>query len=106
MITNTATPVNCQCNAGERNPILLCSILTANQRSCPLDLEFDQDNGDIVFTIVGGYTVHLTGYVSNDEAKVKMVENTTETNKSFKAALPYWTMFLLERYHYDTIPGD
>ncbi|RZC57780.1 hypothetical protein C5167_005090 [Papaver somniferum] len=60
--------IHCQCNVRDINPILLYSFQTTYQRSCPIDLEFGEEDGDIVLSVIstGGYGVHLTGYYTGD----------------------------------------
>ncbi|KAI3940914.1 hypothetical protein MKW92_007432 [Papaver armeniacum] len=64
----TGYTIHCQCNVREKNPILLCSFVTTYQRSCHIDLDFGEDDGDIVLSVTGNgdYGVHLTGYFTGD----------------------------------------
>ncbi|MCL7049054.1 hypothetical protein MKW94_004329 [Papaver nudicaule] len=67
-IGNGSYNIHCQCNVREKNPILLCSFATNYQRSCRIDLEFGEEDGDIVLSVIGSgtYGVHLTGYYIGD----------------------------------------
>ncbi|RZC73234.1 hypothetical protein C5167_048715 [Papaver somniferum] len=70
--SNVATgyTIHCQCNVREKNPILLCSLNTTYQRSSHIDVEFGEDDGDILLSVTGNgsndYGVHLTGYYISD----------------------------------------
>ncbi|KAJ4954806.1 hypothetical protein NE237_011589 [Protea cynaroides] len=50
-----------QCNVGNKTPILICSLLPDKTESCPLDLEFEEDD-DVVFSVIGPQSVHLSGF--------------------------------------------
>ncbi|KAF8380429.1 hypothetical protein HHK36_027915 [Tetracentron sinense] len=50
-----------QCKVGDKSPIFLCILLPNKNESCPLDLEFEEDN-EVVFSVIGPYSVHLVGY--------------------------------------------
>ncbi|XP_010276477.1 PREDICTED: peptidyl-prolyl cis-trans isomerase FKBP53 [Nelumbo nucifera] len=50
-----------QCNVGDKSPVLLCSLLPDKTESCPLSLEFEEDD-DVVFSVVGPRSIHLTGF--------------------------------------------
>lgn len=50
-----------QCSVGDRSPIFLCSLLPNKDESCPLKLEFDEDDV-VVFSIKGPRSIHLAGY--------------------------------------------
>ncbi|KAF8413049.1 hypothetical protein HHK36_001024 [Tetracentron sinense] len=50
-----------QCNVGNKSPILLCSLLPDKIESCPLDLEFEEDD-EVIFSVIGPRSVHLTGF--------------------------------------------
>ncbi|KAL8495490.1 hypothetical protein ACS0TY_019580 [Phlomoides rotata] len=50
-----------QCNVGDRWPVLLFSLLPNKRESCRLDLEFEEAD-DVVFSVIGPQSVHLTGY--------------------------------------------
>ncbi|KAF8412370.1 hypothetical protein HHK36_000334 [Tetracentron sinense] len=50
-----------QCKLGDKSPIFLCALLPNKNESCPLDLEFEEDE-EVVFSVTGPYSVHLVGY--------------------------------------------
>ncbi|XP_042501369.1 peptidyl-prolyl cis-trans isomerase FKBP53-like [Macadamia integrifolia] len=50
-----------QCNVGNTRPIFICSLLPDKTESCPLDLEFEEDD-DVVFSVLGPHSVHLSGF--------------------------------------------
>ncbi|KAL9412116.1 hypothetical protein AB3S75_045688 [Citrus x aurantiifolia] len=50
-----------QCSVGDRSPIFLCSLLPNKNESCPLKLEFDEDDV-VVFSVKGPQSIHLAGY--------------------------------------------
>lgn len=50
-----------QCNVGNRSPVLLCVLLPGRVESSHIELEF-QEADDVVFSVVGPRSVHLTGY--------------------------------------------
>uniref|UniRef100_A0A7N0ZTQ6 peptidylprolyl isomerase n=1 Tax=Kalanchoe fedtschenkoi TaxID=63787 RepID=A0A7N0ZTQ6_KALFE len=50
-----------QCNVGDKYPVFLCALLPGKTESCGLDLEFEEAQ-DVVFSVIGPLSVHLTGY--------------------------------------------
>ncbi|XP_057967257.1 peptidyl-prolyl cis-trans isomerase FKBP43 isoform X2 [Malania oleifera] len=50
-----------QCNIGNSSPVFLCCLLPDKTESCPLSLEFEESD-EVVFSIIGPRSVHLTGY--------------------------------------------
>ncbi|OVA07685.1 Peptidyl-prolyl cis-trans isomerase [Macleaya cordata] len=50
-----------QCNVGDKSPVLLCALLPDKNESCPLDLEFEEEE-EVIFSVIGPRSVHLTGY--------------------------------------------
>ncbi|PIA49976.1 hypothetical protein AQUCO_01300604v1 [Aquilegia coerulea] len=50
-----------QCNIGDKSPVLLCCLLPDKTESCPLDLEFEEEE-DVIFSVLGPRSVHLGGY--------------------------------------------
>lgn len=54
-----------QCSVGDQSPVLLCSLLPDKSESCSLDLEFEEED-EVVFSVVGPRSVHLTGYFVNE----------------------------------------
>lgn len=53
--------ITVQCNAGNKSPILLCSLLPERIESCPLNLEFEEEY-EVIFSVIGPRSVHLTGF--------------------------------------------
>ncbi|OVA07683.1 hypothetical protein BVC80_1827g40 [Macleaya cordata] len=49
------------CSVGGKPPIILCSLRPETNESCPLDLEFKEDD-DVLFSVHGPQSVHLTGF--------------------------------------------
>ncbi|VFQ85924.1 unnamed protein product [Cuscuta campestris] len=50
-----------QCNVGNKSPVFLCALLPNKIESCHLDLEFEEAD-DVVFSVLGPRSVHLSGY--------------------------------------------
>ncbi|XP_028756455.1 peptidyl-prolyl cis-trans isomerase FKBP53 [Neltuma alba] len=50
-----------QCSTGHKNPVFLCSLLPNNTESCPLNLEFDEDDL-VAFSVIGPRSIHLSGF--------------------------------------------
>lgn len=50
-----------QCSAGRKNPVFLCSLQPNNTESCPLNLQFDEDDV-VVFSVIGPRSIHLSGF--------------------------------------------
>ncbi|XP_054786429.1 peptidyl-prolyl cis-trans isomerase FKBP53 [Prosopis cineraria] len=55
-----------QCSAGHKNPVFLCSLLPNKTESCPLNLEFDEDDL-VAFSVIGPRSIHLSGYFEADD---------------------------------------
>ncbi|XP_057952747.1 peptidyl-prolyl cis-trans isomerase FKBP53 [Malania oleifera] len=56
-----------QCNVADKSPIFLCTLLPERIESCPLHLEFEDDD-EVTFSVIGPRSVHLSGFsVSNDQ---------------------------------------
>ncbi|XP_047329079.1 peptidyl-prolyl cis-trans isomerase FKBP53 [Impatiens glandulifera] len=50
-----------QCTIGDKKPIYLCSFLPEKLETCPLNLEFEEDD-EVIFSVVGPHVVHLSGF--------------------------------------------
>lgn len=50
-----------QCNVGNKMPVFLCSLFPDKAECCQLNLEFEESD-EVVFSVIGPRTVHLTGY--------------------------------------------
>ncbi|KAK8618146.1 hypothetical protein V6N13_116016 [Hibiscus sabdariffa] len=83
-----------QCNVGNRMPVFLCSLFPDKAECCQLNLEFDESD-EVVFSVIGPRTVHLTGYYlfstsihhHNDESESygeDIAETETEKSKNSK----------------------
>lgn len=64
-----------QCNVGDKSPVLLCSLLPGKTESCPLNLEFEEAD-DVMFSVIGPRSVHLTGYYLGYNRHLIIKENT------------------------------
>lgn len=58
-----------QCSVGNKSPIFLCSLIPNKIESCPLDLEFEEDDS-IAFSVIGPQSIHLSGYFVANEGHV------------------------------------
>ncbi|KAG6418150.1 hypothetical protein SASPL_120349 [Salvia splendens] len=56
-----------QCEVGDKKPIYLCSLLPDRLETCPLNLEFEEDE-KVTFSIIGPQSVHLCGFFYGDES--------------------------------------
>lgn len=54
-----------QCEVGDRKPIYLCTLLPDRLETCPLNLEFEEDD-KVTFSIIGPQSVHLSGFFYED----------------------------------------
>ncbi|XP_039032059.1 peptidyl-prolyl cis-trans isomerase FKBP43-like [Hibiscus syriacus] len=82
-----------QCNVGNSRPVFLCSLFPDKAECCQLNLEFEESD-EVVFSVIGPRTVHLTGYYMgstrldhhhNDESESygeDIAETETERTKS------------------------
>ncbi|XP_057761888.1 peptidyl-prolyl cis-trans isomerase FKBP53 [Arachis stenosperma] len=55
-----------QCSSGHKSPIFLCSLLPNKIESCPLNLEFGDDDL-VAFSVIGPQSIHLSGYFVADD---------------------------------------
>ncbi|KAI3950463.1 hypothetical protein MKW92_034725, partial [Papaver armeniacum] len=69
-----------KCSVGGQPPITLCNLSSETNYSCSLDIEFDEEDGEVVFSIDGHYhysydrdSVHLSGYYIKERNKGKLV---------------------------------
>ncbi|KAL5554588.1 hypothetical protein UlMin_041989 [Ulmus minor] len=56
-----------QCSIGHKSPIFLCSLLPNKNESCPLNLEYEDGDDLVAFSVIGERSVHLSGYFESDE---------------------------------------
>lgn len=52
-----------QCSIGDKAPISLCSLLPNKIECCPLNLEFDDDDEPVEFSVNGDRSIHLSGFL-------------------------------------------
>ncbi|XVF87920.1 hypothetical protein PTKIN_Ptkin19aG0007100 [Pterospermum kingtungense] len=50
-----------QCNVGNKSPVFMCCLFPDKSECCQLNLEFEESE-QVVFSVIGPRTVHLTGY--------------------------------------------
>ncbi|XVE74294.1 hypothetical protein DITRI_Ditri12bG0005200 [Diplodiscus trichospermus] len=50
-----------QCNVGNKRAVYVCCLFPEKAECCQLNLEFDESD-EVVFSVIGPRTVHLTGY--------------------------------------------
>ncbi|KAL9176019.1 hypothetical protein ABFS82_02G151200 [Erythranthe guttata] len=60
-ISGAAKKTTVQCNVGNGNPILLCSLLPSKIETLHVGLEFEESD-DVVFSVIGPRSVFLSGY--------------------------------------------
>lgn len=63
-----------QCNVGKRSPVFLCSLFPQQSESCQLNLEFEEAD-EVVFSVIGPISVHLTGYYVGGSRHYKQDES-------------------------------
>lgn len=56
-----------QCSIGHKNPIYLCSLLPNKNECCPLNLEFEDNDDLVAFSVIGPRSVHLSGYFVSED---------------------------------------
>ncbi|XP_052187830.1 peptidyl-prolyl cis-trans isomerase FKBP53-like [Diospyros lotus] len=54
-----------QCNVGDKRPIYLCSLLPEKFETCPLHLEFEEED-EVIFSVIGPHSIHLSGFFYGD----------------------------------------
>ncbi|CAH2077990.1 unnamed protein product [Thlaspi arvense] len=52
-----------KCSVGDKTPIYLCSLLPNKTECCPLNLEFNDDDETVEFSVTGPRSIHLSGYL-------------------------------------------
>lgn len=50
-----------QCNVGDKRPINVCTLYPERLETCPLNLEFEEDE-EVTFSVIGPHSVHLCGF--------------------------------------------
>uniref|UniRef100_A0A7N0RDY6 FK506-binding protein n=1 Tax=Kalanchoe fedtschenkoi TaxID=63787 RepID=A0A7N0RDY6_KALFE len=51
-----------QCVVGGKSPVFLCSLLPDKFETCPLNLEYEEDD-EVSFSTVGPRSIHLSGFI-------------------------------------------
>ena len=52
-----------QCSIAGNTPIYLCSLLPNKTECCPLNLEFEDDDETVEFSVTGDRSIHLSGFL-------------------------------------------
>ncbi|CAN7071675.1 unnamed protein product [Brassica oleracea var. botrytis] len=52
-----------QCSVAGNTPIYLCSLLPNKTECCPLNLEFEDDDETVEFSVTGDRSIHLSGFL-------------------------------------------
>ncbi|KAJ8536708.1 hypothetical protein K7X08_035109 [Anisodus acutangulus] len=92
-----------QCKVGDKEPIYVCSLLPEKLETCPLNLEFEEDE-DVTFSVIGSHNVHLSGFFygasedcCGDEYGSDYEEGAAETDSESDDSI---------EFDYDTEDGD
>ncbi|CAN8273944.1 unnamed protein product [Cochlearia groenlandica] len=64
-----------QCSVGDNAPIYLCSLLPNKNECCPLNLEFDDEDETVKFSVTGDRSIHLSGYMEDYEVDYEQEED-------------------------------
>ncbi|CAL0332029.1 unnamed protein product [Lupinus luteus] len=73
-----------QCSSGHKSPVFLCSLLPNKIESCPLTLEFDDDDL-VAFSVTGPRSIHLSGFfvtVDGDEYEYDSFDEDAEGSET------------------------
>ncbi|PIA28779.1 hypothetical protein AQUCO_06700058v1, partial [Aquilegia coerulea] len=69
-----------QCNVGDKAPVLLCCLIPEKSESCTLALEFEEEDDDVIFSVLGPTSVHLTGfYLNKPSTNVNNADDDTDS---------------------------
>ncbi|KAL2947036.1 hypothetical protein AAZX31_20G048600 [Glycine max] len=80
-----------QCNVGNRSPVYLCSLYPGKTESLQLNLELEEVDETVVFSVIGPRSIHLCGYYLVTARNSNLVDDSesfgediadTETEKS------------------------
>ncbi|KAL0727049.1 hypothetical protein Bca4012_023142 [Brassica carinata] len=52
-----------QCSTAGNTPVYLCSLLPNKTETCPLNLEFEDDDETVEFSVTGDRSIHLSGFL-------------------------------------------
>ncbi|VVA92601.1 unnamed protein product [Arabis nemorensis] len=90
-----------QCSIGDKAPIYLCSLLPNKIESCPLNLEFDDEDETVEFSVTGDRSIHLSGFLEEYREDYEQEE---EDDDSY----PFVVISRLNKlyslgFHYDNI---
>lgn len=83
-----------QCSVGHKSPIFLCSLIPNKIESCPLNLEFEEDDL-VAFSVIGPQSIHLSGYFVADEGRV--IRDDYESYPFYKILTTVINLLFLER---------
>ncbi|KAG2307942.1 hypothetical protein Bca52824_027690 [Brassica carinata] len=67
-----------QCNVGNKSPLFLCVLSPEKVDSCQLNIEF-QEAEDVIFSVIGPRSVHLTGYFLGRNSPTGLMLNDDES---------------------------
>ncbi|KAI3894751.1 hypothetical protein MKW92_010255 [Papaver armeniacum] len=72
-----------QCKTGDKSPFFLLSLRRLTNESCTVGIDFDEEEGDVIFEVLGPTSVHLIGfYVANGPNRHVLIENHLEDDAS------------------------
>ncbi|KAF8084117.1 hypothetical protein N665_0733s0006 [Sinapis alba] len=54
-----------KCSIGGNTPVYLCSLLPNKSECCPLNLEFDDEDETVEFSVTGDRSIHLSGFMES-----------------------------------------
>lgn len=64
-----------QCSVAGNTPIYLCSLLPNKTECCPLNLEFEDEDETVEFSVTGDRSIHLSGFMEDyDEGEEEEYE--------------------------------
>lgn len=64
-----------QCSVEGNTPIYLCSLLPNKTECCPLNLEFEDEDETVEFSVTGDRSIHLSGFMEDyDEGEEEEYE--------------------------------
>ncbi|KAF8114062.1 hypothetical protein N665_0043s0126 [Sinapis alba] len=68
-----------QCSIAGNTPVYLCSLLPKQTECCPLNLEFDDDDEAVEFSVTGDRSIHLSGFLeAYDEEESEQDEDDSD----------------------------
>ncbi|XP_050216704.1 peptidyl-prolyl cis-trans isomerase FKBP43-like isoform X2 [Mercurialis annua] len=71
-----------QCNVGNKAPVFLCTLFPNQSESCQLNVEF-QELDDVIFSVIGPRSVHLTGYYLPESGSRRLHHFDDESEESY-----------------------